>query len=104
MPTPLDLDVAALTGILTALGVGSIATKLIESVAAHFSGAHDRETARVQRIIDARDAAERDRDRADEQRRAAVEHAHRLRLQLLDAGLTPPPIPLAAADEKEGPK
>lgn len=95
---PLAVDLATITALLAALGVGSILTKLSEGIVAHLRGSHDRETKRVQGLIDARDRAEAERDEADRRRRAIAEHAHRLRLQLISAGLEPETCPTRQED------
>lgn len=91
---PLEVEpISSVTQLLLALGVGGILTKLVEGIVDHFKGTHDRESARIQAIIDARDKAERERDEADLRRRIITEYAHRQRIQLIEAGVPPEPFP-----------
>lgn len=95
--------VSLITALLGALGVGGIGAKLVEGWIASRSGKHDRETARVQRIMDDRDAAE-ERARVEARRaRIITEYAHRLRLAITAAGLDPEPFPDIDPEPKETP-
>lgn len=95
--------VSLVTALLGALGVGGIGAKLVDGWIASRSGKHDRETARVQRIMDDRDAAE-ERARVEARRaRIVTEYAHRLRLTITAAGLDPEPFPDLDPEPKEKP-
>ena len=96
-------EIPLATSLLMALGVGGILTKLAESVIDHLRGKHDREHTRVQAIIVARDRAEDERDEADRCRRLLAEHAHRLRLRLIELGDNPEPLPTCHSLPKEPP-
>lgn len=85
--------ISTITALLGALGVGGITVKLAEGIIASVTGRHDRETARVQRIIADRDAAEARANEEARRARIVTEYAHELRVQMIAAKLNPPPFP-----------
>lgn len=95
--------ISTVTALLGALGVGGVLVKLAEGIIASVTGRHDRETARVQQVMDDRDAAEaRARDEA-RRARIVTEYAHALRVQMIEANLDPAPFPSTDHSPKENP-